>query len=71
MEKIRIRDGKNPDPGYGMNIPWILFLRTYISFLGKEYLNSLMRIRIRDLVNPVSPNLGSKIWDPGWKKSDH
>jgi hypothetical protein len=44
-----IRDGKKSRSG--MNIPDLTF---------EKYSNSLMQIRIRDLVNP----------EPGWKKSD-
>ncbi len=48
---------KIPAPGTGMNIPELIFENLF-SVLGYEYLNSLMRIRIRDLVNPGP---GSKI----------
>jgi hypothetical protein len=43
--------GKNPEPGRTSRI---LFVKTLYQFLGLEYLNSLMLIRIRDLVNPKS-----------------
>jgi hypothetical protein len=57
-----IRDGKKQshDPGSGMNIPDLIFEKI-VSVLWVK--TSLMRIRIRDLVNP-----GSRIRDPGWEK---
>ncbi len=42
-----IRDGKNPDPGSGMNIP-DNFLESSKTGFGLKYYNSSMRIRIRD-----------------------
>ncbi len=51
-----IRDRKNPDPGSGIQDEHTgsYFWELIISFLGQKYLNSLMRDRIRDLVNPGS-----------------
>jgi hypothetical protein len=53
-EKIRIRDGKNPDPesGYGMNNPDHFSESLENNFLDQKYLNSLMRIR--DIFDPES-----------------
>jgi hypothetical protein len=50
-----IRDcKKNPDPRSGMNIPDLIF-QNFVSVFWvkiKKFFNSLMQIRIRDLVNP-------------------
>jgi hypothetical protein len=48
---------KNPDPGpgYGMHIPDLIFENLVSAFWVKIFtVNSFMRIRIRDLVNPGS-----------------
>jgi hypothetical protein len=57
MEKSRagIRD-ENPES---------FFRELCISFLSYKYLNSLMRIRIRDLFNPGSGIRDGKKTDPG------
>jgi len=54
---------KNPETGSGINIPDLV--QNFSFFLVQKYLNSFIRIRIWDLVNP-----GSGIRNPGWKKSD-
>jgi hypothetical protein len=64
---------KNPDPGSRMNIPDLIFEKLVgISFLGKKYLNSLMRIRIRHpgsgilfFLNLGCKKIGLGILDPG------
>ncbi len=58
---------KNPDQVSGMNIPDLIFENLVSVFLGKKYLNSLMRMRNRDLVNPGSEmeKIRSGILDPG------
>ncbi len=53
MEKIRIRDS-----GW---TSLVIFRRSYKFFLVKNYLNSLMRIRIRDLFDPESGIRDGKI----------
>jgi hypothetical protein len=47
MEKIQIQD-----PGSRMNIPYLMFKNLVAVCVVKNYLNSFMRMRIRDLVNP-------------------
>jgi hypothetical protein len=51
-----IRDGKNLDPGSGMNIPDLISE-------NMESVNSLMQIRIRDLTNPGYGGGKSRIRD--------
>jgi hypothetical protein len=59
--------GKNPEPGSGKKIPDIIFeyLLSY-QFFGLKILEFfLMRIRVRDLVNPGSGIRDGTKLDPG------
>jgi hypothetical protein len=56
---------KNSDSGSGLNIP-DHFSESLLTVFGLNYLNSLMRIRIRNLFNPRSVMDGKiRIRDPG------
>jgi hypothetical protein len=49
-------ESQHPDPGSGMNNPEHIYKKLetiFLLFLGIKYLNSLMRIRVRD---------------PGWRQ---
>jgi hypothetical protein len=63
-------ESQHPDPGSGMNNPDPIFLslkNIFFVFLGLKYLNSLMRIGIRDgdSSDPGSWMEKSRIRDPG------
>jgi hypothetical protein len=56
-----IRDGKNPDSGSGMNIPDLISERNNF-WVKKKYLNTLMQIQYRDLLDPWSGIEKSGFW---------